>query len=89
MDIGEWHIPGAKMKADDIVPLATQAVTILRELRPLTGHGCYVFPSLCTGERPMSENTINAALRGMGYSADVQPLTVSVPRRGWAFEGAS
>jgi integrase len=60
-----------KMKVDHIVPLSTQAVAILNELRPITGHGKFVFPSLRTGERPMSENTINAALRGMGYSKDI------------------
>ena len=69
----EWRIPGGKMKmkADHIVPLSTQAVALLRSVQPLTGHGRYVFPSLRTGERPMSENTINAALRGMGYSNEV------------------
>ncbi len=73
LDGAEWRIPGAKMKmkVDHIVPLSTQAVEILRSVQPLTGHGRYVFPSLRTGERPMSENTINAALRGMGYSAEV------------------
>ncbi|WHZ12968.1 MAG: Integrase [Burkholderiaceae bacterium] len=73
LDVGEWRIPGAKMKMrnDHIVPLSRQAVAILRELHPLTGHGRYVFPSLRTGERPMSENTLNGALRGMGYSAEV------------------
>ena len=69
----EWRIPGSKMKmkVDHIVPLSKQAVEILRDLRPITGHGQYVFPSLRTGERPMSENTVNAALRGMGYSNEV------------------
>jgi integrase len=52
------------------VPLAPQAVAILRDIQPLTGHGCYVFPSLRTGEQPMSENTVNAALRRLGYSSD-------------------
>ncbi|GAB3757509.1 hypothetical protein GCM10028796_01760 [Ramlibacter monticola] len=47
-----------------------QAVAILRELHPLTGHGRYVFPSLRTGERPMSDNTVNAALRRMGFTSD-------------------
>lgn len=51
--------------------LSLQAVEILRSMQPLTGHGCFVFPSLRTGERPMSENTANAALRGMGYANDV------------------
>lgn len=73
LDAAEWRIPGNKMKMknDHIVPLSTQAVEILRSVQPITGHGRYVFPSLRTGERPMSENTINAALRGMGYSAEV------------------
>jgi len=53
-----------------VVPLAPQAVAILRELHPLTGHGRYVFPSLLTGERCMSENTVRSALRRMGYSND-------------------
>lgn len=50
------------------VPLAPRAVEVLRELQPLTGHGRYVFPSLITGERPMSENTVNTALRRLGIS---------------------
>ena len=53
-----------------VVPLAPQAEAILRELRPLSGHGRYVFPSLLTGERCMSENTVRGALRRMGYSND-------------------
>ena len=53
-----------------LVPLAPQALAYLAELRPLTGHGRYVFPSLRTGERPMSDNTINAALRRRGFSQD-------------------
>lgn len=53
-----------------LVPLATQAVAALREIHPLTGHGRYVFQSLRTGNKPMSENTVNAALRGMGYGKD-------------------
>lgn len=67
-----WTIPSAKMKMrrDHIVPLSRQAVEILEELRPLTGAGIYVFPSVRTNARPMSENTINAALRRMDYSKD-------------------
>ena len=73
MDAAEWRIPASKMKmkVDHLVPLSTQAVALLRSVQPITGHGRYVFPSLRTGERPMSENTINAALRGMGYSKEV------------------
>lgn len=73
LDAGEWRIPGEKMKMklDHMVPLSVQAVEILRSIHPMTGHGKYVFPSIRTGERCMSENTINAALRGMGYSKEV------------------
>lgn len=53
-----------------LVPLAPQAVTVLRDLQPLTGHGRFVFPSLLTGERCMSENTVRGALRRMGYGND-------------------
>jgi integrase len=53
-----------------LVPLAPQALRWLAELKPLTGHGRYVFPSLRTGERPMSDNTVNAALRRLGFSQD-------------------
>lgn len=69
-DTGEWRIPGSrmKMKLDHMVPLPTQAVEILRSVYLLTGHRKYVFPSICTTERCMSENTINAALSSMGYS---------------------
>lgn len=73
LDEAEWRIPGAKMKMknDHVVPLSRQAVAILRSMQPISGHGRYVFPSLRTGERPMSENTINAALRSLGYNKDV------------------
>lgn len=73
LDAAEWRIPGSKMKMgqDHIVPLATQAVALLRELHAMTGHGKFVFPSVRTGERCMSENTINAALRAMGYGKDM------------------
>jgi integrase len=72
LDAGEWNIPASKMKmkVPHMVPLSTQAVTILRELHPLTGHGRYVFPSMRTGERPMSENTVNGALRRLGFGND-------------------
>ncbi len=72
LDAGEWRIPGPKMKMREqhIVPLSRQAVEVLRELHPLTGSGKYVFPSVRTPARPMSENTVNAALRRMGYTKD-------------------
>lgn len=64
----EWRIPAEKMKsrAVHIVPLSAQALAILEDLRPLTGHAQYVFPGR-TSDRPMSENTVNAALRYLGY----------------------
>lgn len=67
---GVWRIPAARMKMREahIVPLSTQAVAILRELRPLTDRRQYVFPSVRDPRRPMSENTISAALRRLGYS---------------------
>ena len=69
LDAAEWRIPAGKMKMRDahVVPLPSQAVAILRDLHPLTGSGRYCFPSLRTADRPMSENTVNAALRRMGY----------------------
>ena len=67
-----WRIPGErmKMKAPHLVPLSSQAVEILRDLHRLTGHGHYVFPGIRTASRPMSENTVNAALRRLGYATN-------------------
>ena len=67
-----WTIPTARMKMrrPHRVPLADQAITLLEELRYLTGSGTYLFPSLRSWQRPMSENTLNAALRRIGYSSD-------------------
>lgn len=69
LDRGEWNIPAEKMKMrlPHLVPLSRQAVAVLRELHPLTGEGRYVFPSQRTSDRPISDNTINAALRRMGF----------------------
>lgn len=69
LEAAEWRIPAQRMKMREmhIVPLSRQAVEILTGLRQLTGAGKYVFPSLRTRDRPMSENTINAALRRLGY----------------------
>ena len=53
-----------------LIPLALQAVAVLRSIEPLTGGGKYVFSSLLSGNRPMSENTVNTALRRMGYTSD-------------------
>ncbi|WP_045222154.1 tyrosine-type recombinase/integrase [Desulfonatronum thioautotrophicum] len=67
-----WSIPESKMKMKKahIVPLSRQALQVLVDLHPLTGHAKYVFPSERSDQRPMSENTINAALRRMGYTKD-------------------
>ncbi len=70
----EWRIPGTRMKMGEphVVPLARQALAILRELQPFARGGRYLFASLRTRDRPMSNNTINAALRRLGYSGEEQ-----------------
>jgi integrase len=72
LDKAIWDIPAEKMKMKQphLVPLSDQAVAILRELHSLTGSGNYVFPGTRSIRRPMSENTINAALRYMGFDSD-------------------
>ena len=55
------------MRIMHIVPLATQVLEVLHELQPLTGKGKYLFPGTRTPDRTISENTINVALRGLGY----------------------
>jgi integrase len=76
VDSAEWRIPGAKMKMrrPHRVPLAAQALAILAELREITGGSKYLFPSVRSWHRPISENTLNAALRRLGY--DKTELTV-------------
>lgn len=66
LDKGEWSFTAAKTSTDRIVPLAPQAVAILRDLQPLTGRGVFVFPNGRSGSRPMSDNAILAALRRLG-----------------------
>ena len=70
LDRAEWRYLVTKTSTEHIVPLARQAVAILRELQPLTGAGRYVFPSARGDERPMSDVTLTAALRRLGYSGD-------------------
>jgi len=72
MERAEWRLPAEKMKMREphLVPLSRQAVAILHELAPFTDAGRYVFPSVRTRQRPMSENTINAALRRLGHQTD-------------------
>lgn len=71
-DHPEWRIPAErmKMKEEHLVPLSRQAVAVLRELNAFTGRGTLLFPSLRTSQRPISDNTLNAALRRLGFSKD-------------------
>jgi len=68
----EWRIPAKRMKMgrEHVVPLSRQAIEIVRNLHLLTGSGIYLFPSLRTRERCMSETTLNAALRRLGFTKD-------------------
>lgn len=70
LDAAEWRYHVTKTDSDHIVPLATQAVSILRELHALTGTGRFVFPGARSNGRPMSDNAILAAMRRMGISKD-------------------
>lgn len=74
VDFGKavWTLPEVKMKTRQphAVPLSRQSLAILRSMRELSGKGKYVFPSIRTRSRPISDNTINAALRRMGYTKD-------------------
>ena len=72
LDGAVWSIPAKKMKMrrPHRVPLARQAVAILQELREITGGGRWLFPSVRTFARPISENTLNAALRRLGYGTE-------------------
>lgn len=70
----EWRIPGEKMKVKTrrpfVVPLAPQTIRLLEGLRPLTGRKAWVFPSIRPGKGPISNNTVNAALRTLGYTTE-------------------
>lgn len=67
-----WTIPASKtkMRKDHRVPLSRQAIAILEDIHPLTGPDGFVFPSIRSHKRPMSDNTINAGLRRLGYATD-------------------
>ncbi|MCX7086115.1 MAG: integrase arm-type DNA-binding domain-containing protein [Methylococcales bacterium] len=73
LETKEWRYLVTKTKTEHIVPLSRQAYAILEELRPLTGKGRFIFPSERTprGDKCMSENTLNAALRRLGYGKDI------------------
>jgi integrase len=70
----EWRIPAERMKMDrmHVIPLSHQVVTLLRQLQKFTGDDKLMFPTLKDPTRPMSENTINSALRRMGYTTEEQ-----------------
>ena len=81
LDAGEWNVPIERMKLKKrlkearkgekhLVPLSRQAIEILKTLHPLTGTGKFLFPSMITNLKPISDNTINQAIRRMGYDKD-------------------
>lgn len=70
LSAAEWRYTVTKTGTPHIVPLARQAVAILHEVHPLTGHGRYVFPSARTSTRPMSDNAVLAAMRRMGIGKE-------------------
>ena len=78
LDAGLWMVPASRMKRgkagksngpDHAVPLSRQAIEVLEEIRPLTGHQPWVFQGLRNREKPMSENTLNAALDSLGFGS--------------------
>jgi len=75
LDKAEWNIPARKMKmkdrGDHLVPLSKQAVAILKEVKPVTGKGRFVFPGVRGDDRPMSENTVLVALRVLGFEKGI------------------
>lgn len=68
----EWRIPAGRMKMQEqhIVPLSLQVIEIIKELQQITGHGKLLFPGVRTSDRPISDGTLNAALRRLGYTKD-------------------
>jgi len=70
MKKGEWRFIASKTHSPHVVPLSRQAVAILEEVYPLTGSGRYVFPSGRGPARPMSENGVLYAIRGLGIGKD-------------------
>ena len=67
-----WTIPAERMKMrrEHLVPLSKQALRVLERVRPLSGHCKLIFPAIRTMRRPLSENAMNAALRGLGYTKE-------------------
>jgi len=71
LDAAEWRFVASKTKTPHVVPLAPQAVAILKDLQPLTGRSTYVFTSARANDRPMSDAAVNAALRRLGIDKEV------------------
>lgn len=93
LDAGEWRFVSTKRDVAHIVPLAAQAVAILRDLHALTGHGRYVFPGARDKAKPMSEAAINAALKRMGIDTQkeftghgVRPIARTILREVLGYE---
>jgi len=89
-DKAEWRIPGVrtKMRDEHFVPLSTQALSVLEELKKLTGHGELLFPCVGKPKKPMSENTLCAALQnGLGFPVTAHGMrataTSSLLELGW------
>jgi integrase len=72
IDAGEWRYRVSKTKTDHLVPLSVQAIEILKEIYPVSGHGEFVFMGGHDPKKPMSEAAINAALKRMGYDTKTQ-----------------
>jgi integrase len=72
LDAAEWRVAAhrMKMRQQQLVPLSSQAVVILRDIHALTGRGRYAFHSPRTSQRPLSDNALTAALRRIGYTGD-------------------
>lgn len=72
LETGEWTYTVSKTKTEHLVPLSTQAIHLLKELYPLTGASEWVFPSIRTNTKPISDMTLNAALQRMGYNTKTE-----------------
>ena len=72
LDAGEWRYVVSKTKTDHLVPLSAQAINLLKDIKPLSGHGEFVFMGGHNPDKAMSEAAINAALRRMGYDTKTQ-----------------
>lgn len=71
LDAAEWRYITSKTQTQHIVPLAGQVVELLEDVRPYSRKSQYVFPSVRSIQKPISENTINAALRNLGFDGEM------------------